>query len=217
MLCGRKRQGSLLAWHSLAIVLSSSAPSPELARFPQQLKGLEGRLDTISCHLSAPKGFAPYQEAVVKGLGEPNGLFTSGVTGKFLNLSGRSLLICIMGDNNNIYSKGLEGLIELIDGKQLEKFLAQTYHCVYYNYCVSLIIINTIIIILMSCSLLVILIKTIFPNSLHFQWCFSAPYKLVSWHQPSWPAPKSSLAWEPQVQWTGFSGTHARACMCVCV
>lgn len=75
----------------------------------------------------------------MNGLGKPNCLFTSGGTGKFLSLSGRSLLICKMGDNNSIYLSRLEGLNELIYEKQLEKFLAQSYYCVYYNHCVSLL------------------------------------------------------------------------------
>lgn len=63
-MCGRKTQGRLLTQHSRFIALSTSAPSPEFTHLTQQPRGLEGRLDSISCHLNAPKGFAPYQEAI---------------------------------------------------------------------------------------------------------------------------------------------------------
>lgn len=63
----------------------------------------------------------------MNGLGKPHYLFTSSGTGKFLSLSGRSLLICKI----SIYLNRLEGLNELIYGKQFEKFLAQSYYCVY--------------------------------------------------------------------------------------
>lgn len=77
VLCIRRGQGRLLAQHPPTHCL---APSPEFAHLTQQLRGLEGSRDTISRHFRAPGGFASYQEAMVKGLREPDSLSTSGMT-----------------------------------------------------------------------------------------------------------------------------------------
>lgn len=99
--CGRRQGDCWLSVHSLFTALSRSAPSHELAHLTQQLgPGRQARHDLLT--LKCFQRFFPPNKRKVNILGEPISLFTSGMTGKLLNLYGRTLLPCKMGDNNSI-------------------------------------------------------------------------------------------------------------------